>query len=205
MNQSFHFSMSYVLLEPLKRYIVYRTQTATLLIGPHRPDDALCCKSNFHFELQYPLRERQCFTKHSHRSLSDLQPVSLAYAPVLLSFLLPLPLALCLAWHIFLFFFPWKESRRRDIVIQDIKYFFFLNYLFLRIRYNHPKGLLIRNFCPEAEELSFWMETHSMSKVSTENQMRTVATKENPGSSFRVPCWFFLDPLLVVLKRLSIF
>lgn len=103
------------------------------------------------------------------------------------------------------FFFPWKESRRRDIVIQDIKYFFFLNYLFLRIRYNHPKGLLIRNFCPEAEELSFWMETHSMSKVSTENQMRTVATKENPGSSFRVPCWFFLDPLLVVLKRLSIF
>lgn len=49
------------------------------------------------------------------------------------------------------------------------------------------------------------METHSIRKVSIENQMRTVATKENPGSSFRVPCWFFLDPFLVGSKESSDF
>lgn len=65
MNQSFHFSMSYVLLWPLKQCIVYRTQKATALIGPHRPDGALCCKRNFHFELHYPLREHWCF-KNNH-------------------------------------------------------------------------------------------------------------------------------------------
>lgn len=41
----------------------HRTQRDIALIGLHRPDGALCCKSNFHFELQYPLSEEQFFKK----------------------------------------------------------------------------------------------------------------------------------------------
>lgn len=60
------FSLLYVPCVTVTTEAAYsRIQRATLLIGPHRPDGALCCKSNFHFELQYPLREHQCF-KNNH-------------------------------------------------------------------------------------------------------------------------------------------
>lgn len=77
-----------------------------------------CCKSNFHCELQQPLRERQCF-KNNQSGFERLRAsVSIACTPVLLSlssFLCPQPQGL--TWNFFSFFFSKMNTRKNNIVI----------------------------------------------------------------------------------------